>query len=97
MQLDDRDLAGIDLEKLEEALNQKDLQEIPEEQLRNVHKVFLDSSIGSTARLGIATDCGSSSKNVLRENKRRGQKLVHELIKEAGILMINSRQIHKLS
>jgi hypothetical protein len=33
MQLDDRDLAGIDLEKLEEALNQKDLQALPEEKL----------------------------------------------------------------
>ena len=31
MMLDDRDLAGIDLEKLEEALNQKDLQTLPEE------------------------------------------------------------------
>jgi hypothetical protein len=33
MQLDDRDLAGIDLEKLEEALNQKDLHALPEEKL----------------------------------------------------------------
>jgi len=33
MHLDDRDLAGIDLEKLEESLNQKDLHALPEEQL----------------------------------------------------------------
>jgi hypothetical protein len=31
MQVDTQDLVGIDLEKLEEALNQKDLQALPEE------------------------------------------------------------------
>ena len=59
MQLDNRDLAGIDLEKLEEALNQKDLQTLSEEQLRKVHKFFLNSSVGSAACLGISTDVGS--------------------------------------
>jgi hypothetical protein len=97
MQLDERDLAGIDLEKLEEALNQKDLQTLPEEQLRKVHKVFLNSSAGSTARLGIATDSNSGSKKIPRENKRRGRKTAQQLIKEAGNLMINSGQIHKIS
>jgi hypothetical protein len=53
------------LEKLEEALNQKDLQTLPEEHLRKVHKVFLNSSMGSTARLGIATDSHSGSKKIL--------------------------------
>ena len=97
MMLDDRELAGIDLEKLEEALNQKNLQTLPEEQLRKVHKVFLNSSTGSTARLGIALDQNSGSKKILRESKRRGRKTAHQLIKEAGNLMINSGQIHKLS
>jgi hypothetical protein len=96
MQVDAQDLAGIDLEKLEEDLNQKDLQALPEEQLRKVHKVFLDSTAGSTARLGIATESSSGSKKIPRENKRRGQKPVHQLIKEADNLMINSGQIHKL-
>jgi hypothetical protein len=97
MQMDAQDLAGIDLEKLEEALDQKDLQGLPEEQLRKVHKVFLDSTAGSTARLGIATESSSGSKKTPRENKRRGRKPVHQLIKEAGHLMINSGQIQKLS
>jgi hypothetical protein len=97
MLLDEKDLAGIDLEKLEEALNQKDLQTLPEEQLRKVHKVFLNSSAGSTARLGIALDSNSSMKRIPRESKRRGRKPAHQLIKEAGNLMINSGQIHKLS
>jgi hypothetical protein len=74
MALDDRDLAGIDLEKLEEALNQKNLQTLPEDQLRKVHKVFLNSSAGSAARLGIAMDLNSGTKRALRENKRRGRK-----------------------
>jgi len=96
MQLDDRDLAGIDLEKLEEALNQKDLQALPEEQLQKVHKVFLNSSAGSTTRLGIATDSSSDSKRILRENIRRWWKSTHQLIKEVGNLMLNSGKIHKL-
>jgi len=36
-------LADIDLEKMEEALNWKDLHAIPVEQLRKVHEVFIDS------------------------------------------------------
>jgi hypothetical protein len=97
MQLDERDLAGIDLEKLEEALNQKDLQTLPEEQLRKVHKVFLNSSAGSTARLGIASDSNTGLKKIPRESKRRGRKTAQQLIREAGNLMINSGQIHKIS
>lgn len=56
MELNEQDLADIDLEKLEEALNRKDLHAIPIEQLRKVHKVFIDSTTGSAARLGIAID-----------------------------------------
>ena len=82
---------------MEEALNQKDLQGLPEEQLRKVHKFFLDSTTGSTTRLGIATESSSGSKKIPRENKRRGRKPVHQLIKEAGNLMIISGQIQKLS
>jgi hypothetical protein len=56
MQIDEQDLANIDLEKLEEAFNRKDLQTIPIEQLKKVHNFFLDSTVGSTAQMGIATD-----------------------------------------
>jgi hypothetical protein len=97
MQLDERELAGIDLEQLEEALKQKNLAALPEDQLRKVHKVFINSSAGSTARLGIALDPNPGAKKVLRENKRRGRKPAHQLIKEAGNLVIKSGQIHKLS
>jgi hypothetical protein len=97
MQLDEKDLEDIDLEKLEEALNQKDLQNIPVDQLRKVHKVFTNSTAGSTARLGIATDPSTESKRAPKENKRRGRKPAHQLIKEAGNLMINSGQIQRLS
>ena len=92
-----QDLAGIDLEKLEEALDQKDLQGLPEEQLRKVHKIFIDSTAGSTARLGIAIESSSSSRKTPREGRRRGRKTAQQLIKEAGNLMINSGQIQKLS
>jgi len=46
MQLNDQDIEDIYLEKLEEALNRKDLQTIPVEQLHKVHKVFIDATVG---------------------------------------------------
>jgi hypothetical protein len=97
MLMDETDLEEIDLEKLEEALNQKDLQHIPVEQLRKVHKVFTDSTAGSTARLGIMADPSLEIKKSSKENKRRGRKPAQQLIKEAGHLMINSGQIQRLS
>ena len=90
MEKDEQDLAEIDLDRLEEALNKKDLQTLPEEQLRKVHKVFLDSSIGSTSRLGISIDPNQDLRKHPKENKRRGKKSSHQLIKEAGNYMINS-------
>jgi hypothetical protein len=84
MLMDETDLADIDLEKLEEALNKKYLQHIPVDQLRKVHKVFTNSTVGSTARLGITVDPGSEPKRVTKENKRRGCKTTHQLIKEVG-------------
>jgi hypothetical protein len=95
--MDEMDLADIDLEKLEEALNQKDLQHIPVDQLHKVHKVFTNSTAGFTARLGILADPGSEPKRITKENKRRGRKPTHQLIKEARHLMINSGQIQRLS
>jgi hypothetical protein len=53
MQIDERELEDIDLDKLEEAFNRKELQTIPLEQLRKVHKVFTDSTKGATSHLGI--------------------------------------------
>jgi len=97
MIMDESDLAEIDLEKLEEALNQKDLQHLPVEQLRKVHKVFTNTSSGSTARLGISPGPILEPKKHTKENKRRGRKPVQQLIKEVGHLMINSGQIQRLS
>jgi hypothetical protein len=97
MLMNETELEEIDLEKLEEALNQKDMQHIPVEQLRKVHKVFTDSTARSTARLGIMADPSLENKKPSKENKRRGRKPAQQLIKEAGHLMINSGQIQRLS
>jgi len=97
MHLNDQDLEDIDLEKLEEALNHKDLQTIPVEQLHKFHKVFVDSTTRSTTRLGIATDLGTEAKCTPKENKRRGRKSTQQLIKEVGNLLLNSGQIQRLS
>jgi hypothetical protein len=49
MQLDDQDLVNIDMDKLEEAFNKRELQSIPVEQLLKVHKVFIDSIVGAAS------------------------------------------------
>jgi hypothetical protein len=97
MEIDEKDLAKIDLDRLEEALNKKDLQTLLEDQLRKVHKVFLDSSMRATSMLGIITYPNLDPRRHPKENKRRGRKSAHRLIKEAGNYMINSGQIHELS
>jgi hypothetical protein len=48
MEMDERDLAERDLEIIEDAPNKIYLQNLLEDQLRKVHKVFLDSSTGAT-------------------------------------------------
>ena len=97
MELDEQERVGVDLEHLEHTYRHQKLYTIPQDQLRKVHKVFLNSSAGSTSRLGIALDQNTGPKKIPRESKRRGRKPAHQLIREAGNLMINSGQIHKLS
>jgi len=97
MQLDEQYLMNIDLEKLEEALNHKYLQTIRIEKLRKVHKVFLDSIVRSTTRLGITIDPSIDSKHAPCENKRGGCKYSQQLIKEVGNFMLNLGHVHRLS
>jgi hypothetical protein len=97
MAMDEKDLSEIDLDRLEEPLNKKDLQTLPEDQLKKVHKVFMDSSTGATSRLGISTNPNPDPRKQPTVNKRRGRKLAHQLIREAGNYMINLGQIHRLS
>jgi hypothetical protein len=96
MEMDEQDLVEIDLDRLEEALNKKDLQTLPEEQIRKVHKLFLDSLARDTSKLGISIDPNLDPRRHPKEKKRWGRKSTHQLIKEAGNYMINSGQIHKL-
>jgi hypothetical protein len=67
--MDEQYLIEIDLDGLEEALNNKDLQTLPEDQLRKVHKVFSDSSAGETSRLGIIIDPNQDPRKHPKENK----------------------------
>jgi hypothetical protein len=64
-----RELADIDLDKLEDAFNKKELQTIPVEQLRKVHKVFIDSTTGATSRLGIHLDPDQTPNGNQKEGK----------------------------
>jgi hypothetical protein len=50
MEMEENDLAGVDLEHLEHAYRHQKLYTIPRDQLRKVHKVFLNSSAGASAR-----------------------------------------------
>jgi hypothetical protein len=95
--MNEQDLEEIDLDRLKEALNKKDLQTLPEDQIRKVHKVFLDSLAGDTSRLGIIIYPNLYPIRHPKENKRMGGKLAHQRIKEARNYMINSRQILRLS
>jgi hypothetical protein len=72
MNVDERDLADIDLEKLEEAFNRKELQSIPLEQLRKVHKVYIDSTTGATSRLGIRSDPGKNPEKCQEKESEGG-------------------------
>ena len=49
MELEEKYLAGVDLDHLEHAYRHQNLYTIPRDQLRKVHKVFLNSSTGSSA------------------------------------------------
>jgi hypothetical protein len=69
MQIDERELKDIDLEKLEESLNIKELQSIPLEQLRKVHKVFIDSTLGDTSCLGIHLELDPDPERNKKEGK----------------------------
>jgi hypothetical protein len=101
MELEEHDLAGVDLEHLEHAYRQQKLYTIPRDQLRKVHKVFLNSSAGSSARASKALGIqGSQSKNpnkAQKDEKKRGRKSTNKLIQEIGNYMVNSGQIHLIS
>jgi len=63
------ELADIDLDKLEEVLNKKDLQTIPNDQLMKFHKVILYSTARATSRLGIGVDPNPDTRKIPKENK----------------------------
>jgi hypothetical protein len=101
MDLDEQDLAGIDLEHLEQAYHHQQLYTIPPDQLRKVHKVFLNSSAGSTTRsssgLGIQGSQLKEQCKTQKDEKKRGRKSTQKLIQEIGHFMVNSGQIHLIS
>jgi hypothetical protein len=101
MELEEPDLAGVDLEHLEHAYRHQKLYTIPRDQLRKVHKVFLNSSAGSSARaskaLGIQGSQIKNSSKGQKEEKKRGRKSTNKLIQEIGNFMVNSGQIHLIS
>jgi hypothetical protein len=101
MDLDEKELAGVDLEHLEHAYRHQKLYTIPLDQLRKVHKVFLNSSAGSTARsskgLGIQGNQPKGQIKPQKDEKKRGRKSTNKLIQEIGHFMVNSGQIHLIS
>ena len=101
MELEEQDLGGVDLEHLEHAYRHLKLYTIPRDQLRKVHKVFLNSSAGSSARASKALGIqGSQSKNpnkTQKDEKKRGRKSTNKLIQEIENFMVNSGQIHLIS
>jgi len=84
MELEEPDLAGVDLEHLEHAYRHQKLYTIPRDQLRKVHKVFLNSCAGSSARaskaLGIQGSQKKNSDKGQKDEKKRGRKSTNKLI-----------------
>ena len=101
MELEEQDLAEVDLEHLEHAYRHQRLYTIPRDQLRKVHKVFLNSSAGSSARTSKALGIqGSQTKNPNKtqiDEKKRGRKSTNKLIQEISHFMVNFGQIHLIS
>jgi hypothetical protein len=101
MELEEQDLAGVDLDHLEHAYRHQKLYTIPRDQLRKVHKVFLNSSAGSSARaskaLGIQGSQTKTPTKSQKDEKKRGRKSTNKLIQEIGNFMVNSGQIHLIS
>jgi hypothetical protein len=101
MDLDEHDLAGVDLVHLEQAYRKQELYTIPPDQLHKVHKVFLNSSVGSSARsssgLGIHHNQQKDQRKLQKDEKKRGRKSTQQLIQEIGHFMVNSGQIQLIS
>jgi hypothetical protein len=95
------DLAGVDLEHLDHVYRHQKLYTIPRDQLRKVHKVFLNSSASSTTRaskaLGIQRTQQKNPGKTQKDEKKRGRKSTNKLIQEIGNYMVNSGQIHLIS
>jgi hypothetical protein len=56
--MDEQDLIDIEMEKIEDAFNKKELQSILVKKLRKVQKFFIDSTAGKTSTLGNDSDPG---------------------------------------
>jgi hypothetical protein len=103
MDLDEKDLVGIDLVHLEQTYQYQQLYTIPPDQLYKVHKVFLNSSASFAARSSLGL---SIQRNLLKEKcktqkekekKGGGRKPTQNLIQEIRHFMNNSGQIHLIS
>jgi hypothetical protein len=101
MDLDEKDLAGVDLEHLEQDYKHQKLYTIFPNQLRKFHKVLLNSIEGSTTRsssgLGIQGNTLKEKHKTLKDEKKRGRKSTQKLIQDIGHFMVNSCQIHLIS
>jgi hypothetical protein len=98
MELEEKEIAGVDLEHLKPTYRHQKLYTIPRDQLRKVHKVFLNSSTGSIARsskgLGIQASQSRNQRKTQKDEKKRGRKSTNKIIQEIYHFMVNSGKIH---
>jgi hypothetical protein len=101
MDTEEQDLVSVDLEHLEHTYRHKNLYTIPPDQLRKVHKIFINSFAGSSARssksLGIQGNHTKTPGKNPKDDKKRGRKSTTTLIQEIGQFMVNSGQMHLIS
>jgi hypothetical protein len=71
---DEQELAEIDLIRLEEAYHKKELQSVPPEQLRKVHKVYLNSTAGATSRSNTGLGITQRNKEIHTSKQKKQEK-----------------------
>lgn len=83
-EFDDRELVGLNLENIMEASRKRDFEVVPLDYLTKVHKFYLDTQEGKSARssatIGITFYPHKTIKKILKLDKRHGKKPTKKIL-----------------
>lgn len=99
--VDEQDLADLDLEQIVDVSRKKDFNKVTFEQLEKVQNTYLNAQDGSdnpsSNLLGISVDLEKTSLKVPKMRKKRSEKSKKQLLDEFGDIMVNSSQMKVLT